>query len=59
MKASSVLMQSGIECSISRTVTTTDGCIYTLTLYTDFEKAQSILQKYRIDYIIAEEGAVR
>ncbi|MBE6842787.1 MAG: hypothetical protein E7510_08175 [Ruminococcus sp.] len=59
LKASSILSLNKIDCKIFKTVTSTEGCIYSLKIYTDFQKALSVLDKQGILYTVSEnESAV-
>lgn len=51
MNAVSILSANKIKSSLEKTVSSSDGCIYSIKIFSDYNTALKLLQKNNIDFI--------
>ncbi len=56
MNAVSVLSANKIKSSVEKTISPSDGCIYSIKIFSDYNTALNLLKKNNIDFIDSGEG---
>lgn len=56
MKAVSILSANKIKSSVEKTISSSDGCIYSIKFSSDYNTALNLLKKNNIDFIDSGGG---